>query len=48
MQRRVAIASFYDEKGIVDDYLIFLLKELRGFTENIISSPMERFRRTPK
>ena len=36
MQRRVAIASFYDEKGIVDDYLIFLLKELRGFTENII------------
>jgi rhamnosyltransferase len=34
--RRICIFSFYDEQGIVDDYVLFLLKELGKFVESII------------
>jgi lipopolysaccharide biosynthesis protein len=33
--RRVCLFSFYDEQGIVDDYVFFLLKELGQFVEKI-------------
>jgi rhamnosyltransferase len=34
--RRICLFSFYDEQGIVDDYVIFFLRELGRFVENII------------
>ncbi|WP_395121339.1 rhamnan synthesis F family protein [Rhodanobacter sp. FW102-FHT14D06] len=34
--RRVCLFSFYDEQGVVDDYVIFFLKELGKFVENIV------------
>jgi rhamnosyltransferase len=33
--RRVAIFSLYNERGIADDYVIFLLEKLREFVERI-------------
>jgi lipopolysaccharide biosynthesis protein len=34
--RRICLFSFYDEQGLVDDYVVFLLKELGRFVEKII------------
>lgn len=34
--RRACIFSFYDEQGIVDDYVVFFLKELGKFVEHIL------------
>ena len=34
--RRICLFSFYDEQGIVDDYVIFFLRELGRFVEKII------------
>jgi lipopolysaccharide biosynthesis protein len=34
--RRICLFSFYDEQGIVDDYVIFFLRGLGGFFEKII------------
>jgi lipopolysaccharide biosynthesis protein len=34
--RRVCLFSFYDEQGIVDDYVVFFLRELGKFVERII------------
>jgi len=34
--RRIGIFSFHDERGIVDDYVVFFLKELGKFVERII------------
>ena len=34
--RRAAIFFFYDERGQVDDYIIYLLGKLRPFVETII------------
>ncbi len=33
--RRVAFYLFYDERGIVDDYIIYKLEKLREFVDNI-------------
>lgn len=34
--RRVAIAFFYDADGIVDDYMIYLIKSLKPFVERTV------------
>src|SRR5580692_4153920 len=34
--RRVCLFSFYDEYGIVDDYVAFFLRELKKFVDTII------------
>jgi len=34
--QRACLFSFYDEKGIVDDYVVFFLKELGKFVQTII------------
>ena len=34
--RRACIFSFYDEHGVVDDYVVYFLKELGAFVEHII------------
>jgi lipopolysaccharide biosynthesis protein len=34
--RRVCLFSFYDEQGIVDDYVIYFLKELGKFVDSIL------------
>lgn len=36
MMNRVGVAFFYDESGIVDDYYILLLRELRVFLSRIV------------
>ena len=36
MPKRAAVAFFYDERGIVDDYIPFLLSEIRKFVERIV------------
>ena len=35
-KRRLCVFSFYDERGIVDDYVVYFLKELGRFTERIV------------
>ncbi|TCK42744.1 rhamnosyltransferase [Paraburkholderia sp. BL8N3] len=43
--RRLCIFSFYDENGIVDDYVVFFLKELGKFVEKTIlysNGPLSR------
>ena len=43
--RRVCIFSFYDPQGIVDDYVVFLLRKLGEFAERIIfysNGPLSR------
>lgn len=34
--RRLCIFSFHDDQGVVDDYVVFLLTELRRFADKII------------
>ena len=36
MPKRAAVAFFYDERGIIDDYIPFLLSEIRKFVERIV------------
>jgi lipopolysaccharide biosynthesis protein len=36
MMRRICLFSFYDQHGIVDDYVTFFLKELGEFVEKIV------------
>ena len=36
MLKRAAVAFFYDEKGIVDDYFYFLLGSIRKFVDRIV------------
>ena len=36
MPKRAAVAFFFDERGIVDDYIPFLLSEIRKFVERIV------------
>lgn len=35
--RRLCIFSFHDDRGVVDDYVTFLLRELRQFVEKIVA-----------
>ena len=35
--RRAVLFSFYDEQGIVDDYVVYFLKELKKFSEKFFS-----------
>ncbi len=37
--RRVCLFSFYDEQGVVDDYVIFFLKELGSLSRISYSFP---------
>src|SRR5436305_15266717 len=34
--RRICLFSFFDEQGIVDEYVTFFLTELRPFVERIL------------
>ncbi|WP_022711834.1 rhamnan synthesis F family protein [Pseudochrobactrum sp. AO18b] len=36
MSRRIAVAFFYDEHGIVDDYMVHLLKSMKPFVERTV------------
>ena len=43
--RRICIFSFYDQQGIVDDYVVFLLQKFGDFAESIIfysNGPLSR------
>jgi len=45
MMRRLCVFSFYDEHGIVDEYVVFFLKELGKFVEKTIfysNGPLSR------